>query len=203
MSKQPPPAPTASAVGPCPTVIQIVGRPGTESLPSTFAPPDHPQNVRKISETNRKSCLCKACCNVALKVEALKSFVTKHKMSVQIDKKKVVSATLCPTEEGKENRSKCLKRECKDCGVKGLQDYLKVQLEQSMKDDLEITWNKWELITVQKEDKSSKRITSCVAKAASFHSRAGKGSCNILWSSIPCHLATATNDQMLRVAKAR
>ena len=27
MFKQPPPAPTASAVGPCPTVIQIVGRP--------------------------------------------------------------------------------------------------------------------------------------------------------------------------------
>ena len=27
MSKQPPPAPTASAVGPCPTEIQIVGRP--------------------------------------------------------------------------------------------------------------------------------------------------------------------------------
>ena len=42
MSKQPPPAPTASAVGPCPTVIQSVGRPGTESLPSTIAPPDHP-----------------------------------------------------------------------------------------------------------------------------------------------------------------
>ena len=42
ISKQPPPAPTASAIGPCPTVIQIVGRPGTGSLPSTFAPPDHP-----------------------------------------------------------------------------------------------------------------------------------------------------------------
>ena len=42
MSKQPPPAPTASAVGPCPTLIQIVGRPGTGSLPSTIAPPDHP-----------------------------------------------------------------------------------------------------------------------------------------------------------------
>ena len=42
MSKQPPPALTASAVGPCPTVIQIVGRPGTGSLPSTIAPPDHP-----------------------------------------------------------------------------------------------------------------------------------------------------------------
>ena len=28
MSKPPPPAPTASAIGPCPTVIKIVGRPG-------------------------------------------------------------------------------------------------------------------------------------------------------------------------------
>ena len=42
MSKPPPPAPTASAIGPCPTVIKIVGRPGTGSLPSTIAPPDHP-----------------------------------------------------------------------------------------------------------------------------------------------------------------
>ena len=36
-----PPAPPASATGPCPT-IQIVGRPGTGSLPSTIAPTDHP-----------------------------------------------------------------------------------------------------------------------------------------------------------------
>ena len=42
MSKQPPPAPTAGAIGPCPTIIQIVGRPGTVSLPRTIAPPDHP-----------------------------------------------------------------------------------------------------------------------------------------------------------------
>ena len=43
MSKQPPTAPTASTVGPCPTVNQIVGRPGTGSLPSTIAQPDHPR----------------------------------------------------------------------------------------------------------------------------------------------------------------
>ena len=49
MSKQPPPAPTASAVGPCPTVIQIVGRPGTGSLPSTIAPPDHPRVYRRTT----------------------------------------------------------------------------------------------------------------------------------------------------------
>ena len=47
MSKQPPPGPTASAVGPCHTVIQIVGRPGTGSLPSTIAPPYHPRLPRK------------------------------------------------------------------------------------------------------------------------------------------------------------
>ena len=48
MSKQPPPASTASATGPCPTVIQIVGRPGTGSLPSTIAPPDHPRLTLKL-----------------------------------------------------------------------------------------------------------------------------------------------------------
>ena len=45
MSKPPPPAPTASAIGPCPTVVKNEGRPGTGSLPSTFAPPDHPLGV--------------------------------------------------------------------------------------------------------------------------------------------------------------
>ena len=42
MSKQPPPAPTANVVGPWPTVINIVGRPGTGSLPSTIAHPTTP-----------------------------------------------------------------------------------------------------------------------------------------------------------------
>ena len=52
MSKQPLPAPTTSAVGPCPTVIQIVGRPSTGSLPSTIAPPDHPlPNRTKATES--------------------------------------------------------------------------------------------------------------------------------------------------------
>ena len=39
MSKQPPPATTASAADLCPTVIKIVGRPGTGSLPRAIAPP--------------------------------------------------------------------------------------------------------------------------------------------------------------------
>ena len=39
MSKQPPPAPTASAIDPNDPMIHIVGRPGTGSLPRTIAPP--------------------------------------------------------------------------------------------------------------------------------------------------------------------
>ena len=42
MSKQPLPAPTASAIGPCPTIFQFVGRLGTGSLSRTIATPDHP-----------------------------------------------------------------------------------------------------------------------------------------------------------------
>ena len=49
MSKPSPPAPTASAIGPCPTVIKIVGRPGTGRLPSTIAPPDHPSTLSNIT----------------------------------------------------------------------------------------------------------------------------------------------------------
>ena len=52
MSKQPPPAPTASTIGPCPTIIQISRTPGTGSLPSTFALPDHPLVRRsQVSDT--------------------------------------------------------------------------------------------------------------------------------------------------------
>ena len=43
-----PPARTVSAVGPCPTVIKIVGRPGTGSVPSTIAPPNPPSPIPRL-----------------------------------------------------------------------------------------------------------------------------------------------------------
>ena len=52
ISKPPPPAPTASAIGPCPTVIKIAGRPGTGSLPSTIAPPDQPHRPKQMYSTD-------------------------------------------------------------------------------------------------------------------------------------------------------
>ena len=55
-----PPAATASAVGLCPTVIQTVGRPGTGSIPSTIAPPDHPPKLHRKIEHNEKVCRAKS-----------------------------------------------------------------------------------------------------------------------------------------------
>ena len=65
-----------------------------------------PKNVRKISETNRKSCLCQIFCNFALKVEALKKHVTtvetpdnKEQLTkILLDKENISSATLCQFE---------------------------------------------------------------------------------------------------------
>ena len=53
MSKPPTPAPTASTIGPGPTVIKIVGCPGTGSLPSTIAPPNHPLHAFRLREKNK------------------------------------------------------------------------------------------------------------------------------------------------------
>ena len=46
------PAPTASAIGPCPTAIQIVGRPATESLPRTTVPPTPPPPPPRLLDDN-------------------------------------------------------------------------------------------------------------------------------------------------------
>ena len=54
MSKQPPPAPTASAGVPCSTIIQIIGRPGTGSLPRAIASPDHPFLVKYFAPCERR-----------------------------------------------------------------------------------------------------------------------------------------------------
>ena len=50
MSTQPPPAPTASAVGPSPTISQISKTSRTGSLPSTIASPDHPLEIRNVTD---------------------------------------------------------------------------------------------------------------------------------------------------------
>ena len=52
MSKQPPTAPTTSAVGPCPTQIQFGRTPGTGGLPSIIAPHDRPPPTHTHKRTH-------------------------------------------------------------------------------------------------------------------------------------------------------
>ena len=47
MPKQSPAAPSASAIHPCRTIIQIIGHPSIESLPKTFAPPDQAPSLQR------------------------------------------------------------------------------------------------------------------------------------------------------------
>ena len=54
MSKQPPPAPTASAVGPCPTIIQTVGRPALEVYPGPSHHPTAPLIIASPTRTKSK-----------------------------------------------------------------------------------------------------------------------------------------------------
>ena len=63
MLKQPPPAPTASATGPCPTIIQISRTPRqwkfTQHLRTTRPPPsDERISVLNITETATVGCGC-------------------------------------------------------------------------------------------------------------------------------------------------
>ena len=78
-----------------------------------------PPEVRRITETNKRACLCRTCCNAALKCEALQNFAKSSEPLQQIsenllfDKKELSQMTLCKTP-----KSKCLDRSCKNCGVK-------------------------------------------------------------------------------------
>lgn len=57
-----------------------------------------PQQVKKVSETNRKTCLCPLCCNIALKIEAVKSYCRKECPSQFAEsvktKKELINSTL-------------------------------------------------------------------------------------------------------------
>ncbi|XP_052806603.1 uncharacterized protein LOC128235851 [Mya arenaria] len=127
-----------------------------------------PVNVKKVSETSRRSCLCQTCCNVALKVEALttlKRVVKETDMTedIKIDKKSLSDATFCSYEQ--EPSLKCVSRNCEKCGVQGLQKYL-ATMEEKNRDGM-VSWYQWESIEIKKYDKV-KRCVSCVPKEADF-----------------------------------
>ena len=92
-----------------------------------------PKQVRKVSETSKRSCMCQICCNAALKEEAVKTLINSSdelrqiSEGLKVQKKDVSELTLCPFHENENKfpRSDCLNRKCKDCGVHAISEHYK------------------------------------------------------------------------------
>ena len=115
-----------------------------------------PGNVRKISETDRRTCLCTICANVALKAHSIAKYaklksndessdnlVRLNKMS----KEDLVSHTLCHKNGINEyHRVECINRTCPICGVDKLDELFRGL---DLKENIE--WYHWEHIQIKKK----------------------------------------------------
>ena len=125
-----------------------------------------PRNVKTISKTNRRCCLCTVCCNVALKVESVNNFIIgKSKTLKSITKKDAANLTLCAYDEDYPD-ALCLNQECAKCGQHQLQDHYKEILEKY--GGTELTYHRWETILLPAKDGSTKRCMSCVQRKTDF-----------------------------------
>ena len=109
----------------------------------------HPVQVSRASETNRCSCLCEKCSNVALKVEALKRFKSTHDdlkgVEIVSSKRQIVSNTLCKSEKPYADM-KCINRQCSKCGTQKIQDKYRAF---SQFNEETIKWHKWERVNIE------------------------------------------------------
>ena len=124
-----------------------------------------PHNVRHMSETDRRSCLCTVCCNLSLKSEALQKFLIREKCAdeqLPISKHELSSSTLC---NGDKPAAACLQRECRMCSTSKLNHLYKGILHQ--RKNTTIAWYKWKYVTVEK-DGVMKRCISCIPQDTSF-----------------------------------
>ena len=121
-----------------------------------------PVNVKKESETSRRTCLCTLCSNVALKVDALKKLAgTKEQLKQlgTLTKQELSAASLC-TYESQFPKLDCLERNCSLCNEVKFSTLLNPLLPYQNEN---IKWCHWEYINITKKDKI-KRVMSCVEK---------------------------------------
>lgn len=129
-----------------------------------------PPNLKKVAETSRRTCLCSSCCNVALKLEALKKFIRSTNNDAPIEnaddlltltKSSFSKMLLCPYD--RYPSMKCLNQECNACSSK-FDDVLSPLKDNQ---DASIGWYHWEYIVITKND-STKKIMSCVQKTTTL-----------------------------------
>ena len=128
-----------------------------------------PANVKRVSETSHKSCLCQICCNLSLKIDGLNKYSQtgdgslKEKMK-GLNKTRIADMSLCDY-QGTYANFNCLDRKCDTCSPRKVSEFLAI----SDTEDI-IQWYSWEQIQVTIEDNTSKRVTSCVPKETSVGS---------------------------------
>ena len=85
-----------------------------------------PSNIKKVSETNRRCCLCQLCCNVALLVEAANKFETENTESKgNLTKQSAGDITVCKY-DGEYPKAECMRRDCQKCSASAIiYDYKK------------------------------------------------------------------------------
>ena len=118
-----------------------------------------PVQVVKVSETNRRTCLCMQCCNIAVKAEAIKKLIKvkgdEDSAYLPCTKQDLAKLTLCA-----EPQRECYMRTCKKCSTKAIDKTFNNLKE---KTEEEIQWAKWEYVSIQKDGKV-KRVISCVPR---------------------------------------
>ena len=124
--------------------------------------------MKKVAETNRRTCLCQKCCIAAFKAEVLKKFTSTEcssdlAKSVITTKRDVIKATLCAYDT-EHPRAACLKRTCSQCNAHLIITHDGIVSPNKGK---QITWNSWEHITIMKDD-SPKKVMSSVTKTSTL-----------------------------------
>lgn len=123
-----------------------------------------PKQVKRVSETSRRTCLCQTCCNIALKLEGLKNFSAnkedlKEKMKTITSKREFADLTLCKYDDKPDPL--CLKRQCTKCCPAMLTSHFDdVQVH---KDDT-LEWAHWEYVLMNDVGEKSKRVLACINK---------------------------------------
>jgi len=109
-----------------------------------------PSNIKKVSETNRRCCLCQLCCNVALLVEAANKFETENTESKgNLTKQSARDITVCKY-DGEYPKAECMRRDCQKCSASAIKDYYEVISQEHGEKNIE--YYKWEAVNIVSKD---------------------------------------------------
>ena len=85
-----------------------------------------PTSVKKVSENNRRCCLCTICCNAALVIEAAKNFLNGKEVGVkQLTKRELAVRMLCKYDINHEAKCDFANGDCQTCGAKCIREHFR------------------------------------------------------------------------------